>query len=62
MKNKIFAIDAAPAAIPVNPNMPAMIAITRKIAAHFSIAVIFNNGKYKNDAIKNSNVPIREDL
>ena len=51
IKNKILAIDAAPAAIPVNPNIPAMIAITRKIAAHFSIVVSFNNGIYKNDAI-----------
>lgn len=31
-KNKILAIDAAPAAIPVNPNNAAMSAITRKIS------------------------------
>ena len=31
IKNKIFAIDAAPAAIPVKPNSPATIATTRKI-------------------------------
>ncbi len=30
MKNRIFAIEAAPAAIPVNPKTPAIIATTRK--------------------------------
>jgi hypothetical protein len=33
MKNRIFAMDAAPAAIPPNPKMAAMMAITKKIAA-----------------------------
>ena len=41
IKNRIFAMEAAPASIPVNPKMPATIAITRKIAAHFSIVVSF---------------------
>ena len=33
IKNKTFAIEAAPAAIPPNPNMAAIIAMTKKIAA-----------------------------
>ena len=41
MKNRTLAIAAAPAAIPVKPNMPATIAITKKIAAHLSIIVSF---------------------
>jgi hypothetical protein len=35
-KNKILAISAAPAAIPVNPNNPAIAAKTRKNKAHLS--------------------------
>lgn len=31
MKNKTFAMEAAPSAIPPNPNMAAMIAIIKKI-------------------------------
>jgi hypothetical protein len=31
MKNNTFAIDAAPSAIPPNPKIAAMIAITKKI-------------------------------
>jgi hypothetical protein len=37
MKKIVFAIDAEAADIPVNPNIPAMIAITRKITAQRSI-------------------------
>ncbi len=37
IKNKILAMDAAPAAIPVKPKIAATIAITKKIAAHLSI-------------------------
>lgn len=37
IKNIIFAIDAAPAAISVKPKIEAMIAITRKIKDHLSI-------------------------
>ena len=37
MKNRILAIPAAAAAMPVNPNKAAISAITKKIAAHFSI-------------------------
>jgi hypothetical protein len=41
MKNKTFAIEAAPAAIPKNPKMPAIIAITKKITVQRSIKMIF---------------------
>ncbi len=41
IKNKIFAIEAAPAAIPVKPNIAAIIAITTKIIAHLSIMIDF---------------------
>jgi hypothetical protein len=37
MKNRTFAIEAAPAAIPVNPKIAAMIAITKNITAYLSI-------------------------
>ena len=37
----VLAIDAAPAAIPVKPKIAAMIAITKKIAAHFNIVRCF---------------------
>lgn len=36
-KKMILAIEAAPAEIPVKPKIPAMIAITKNIAAHFNI-------------------------
>jgi len=41
MKKRIFAIDAAPAAIPVNPKIAATTAIIRKIAVHLSITIDF---------------------
>ena len=37
MKNKTFAISAAPSAIPPNPKIPAMIAIMKKMAAQRNI-------------------------
>ncbi|HVX25562.1 MAG TPA: hypothetical protein VHB70_04435 [Parafilimonas sp.] len=37
IKNKIFAMDAAPAAMPVKPNMAATIAMIKNMAAHLSI-------------------------
>jgi hypothetical protein len=37
IKNNILAMEAAPAAIPVKPNIAATIAIIKKIAAHLSI-------------------------
>ena len=37
IKNNTLAIEAAPAAIPVKPNMAAIIAITTKMIAHLSI-------------------------
>jgi hypothetical protein len=36
-KNINFAIEAAPAAMPENPNIAAMIAMIKNIAVHFSI-------------------------
>ena len=43
MKTKkiILAIDAAPAAIPVNPKIAAIMAITKKMAAQRSIILNF---------------------
>ncbi len=40
-KNKTFAIPAAPAAIPPNPKIAAIIATTRKIIVQRSITYIF---------------------
>ena len=40
MKNKIFAIEAAPAAIPKNPKNPAIMAITRKMTVQRNIVII----------------------
>jgi hypothetical protein len=37
MKKRIFAIPAACAAIPVNPKIAAIIAMTRKIMTQFNI-------------------------
>jgi hypothetical protein len=41
IKNKILAIEAAPAAMPKKPSAPAMIAIIRKINVHRNIGFIF---------------------
>jgi len=41
MKNKIFAIPAAPAAIPPNPKIAAIIATIRKITVQRSIGLKF---------------------
>jgi hypothetical protein len=41
MKNKTLAMEAAPAAIPPNPKIAAMIATTRKITVQRSIALFF---------------------
>jgi hypothetical protein len=41
IKNRTFAIEAAPAAIPKNPKIPAIIAITRKITVQRSIRIVF---------------------
>ena len=41
IKNKIFAIPAAPAAMPPNPNIAAIIAITRNVIVQPNIIVIF---------------------
>ena len=37
MKNRTFAMEAAPAAIPVNPKIAAMMAIIKNITAYLSI-------------------------
>ena len=41
MKNNIFAMEAAPAAIPPNPNIAAMMATTKKISAQRNISNSF---------------------
>lgn len=45
MKKIVLAIATAPDAIPVNPNIPAMIAIIKNITVHFNITkiLIINN-------------------
>ena len=40
-KNKILAMDAAPAAIPVNPNIAATIATIKNISAQRNMIVFF---------------------
>ena len=40
-KNNILAIEAAPAAIPVNPNSAAILATTKNITAQRNMIVIF---------------------
>ena len=42
MKNKTFAIDAAPAAIPPNPKTAAIIATTKKITVQRNIIIDFS--------------------
>jgi len=39
IKNKTFAIEAAPAAMPVNPNIPATIATNKKIKVQRNILI-----------------------
>jgi hypothetical protein len=41
IKNRIFAIPAAPSAIPENPKIAATIAINKNVADHFNITVLF---------------------
>jgi len=41
MKNKIFAIEAAPDAIPPKPNIAAMMATTKNITVHLNISFRF---------------------
>jgi hypothetical protein len=41
-KNKIFAIDAAPAAIPVNPNIAATIATIKNISDQRNMMIEFS--------------------
>lgn len=50
IKNNTLAIEAAPAAISVKPKIAAIIAIIKKIAAHFSIKKVLevNNCKLYN--------------
>jgi hypothetical protein len=44
MQNRIFAIPAAAAAIPVNPKIAAIIDMTKKNSAYLSMAEIRNGG------------------
>jgi hypothetical protein len=46
MKNRILAMEAAPAAIPVKPKMAAMMATTRNMTVQRSIVMIFKVKKY----------------
>ena len=41
IKNIVLAIDAAPAAMPENPNIAATIAIRKNMAVHFNIKIEF---------------------
>ena len=41
IKKIVLAIDAAPSAIPVKPNIAATRAMTRKMAVHFNIMKYF---------------------
>ena len=43
MKNNTFATEAAPAAIPPNPNIAAMMATTKKISAQRNISNSFGD-------------------
>jgi hypothetical protein len=43
IKNIVFAIAAAPAAMPVKPNIPAIIATTKNINVHFNIKNVFGS-------------------
>jgi hypothetical protein len=43
MANKIFAIEAAPEAIPPKPKIAAMIAITKKVTVQRNITVEFKS-------------------
>jgi hypothetical protein len=42
IKNRIFAIEAAPAAIPPNPKIAAIIAMIKKVTVQRNIVVSFN--------------------
>jgi hypothetical protein len=42
IKNIILAMSVAAAAIPVNPRIPATMAITRKMSTHESIVISLN--------------------
>jgi hypothetical protein len=42
MKNRIFAMEAAPAAIPPKPNMAAIMATTKNITVQRSIAIVLS--------------------
>jgi hypothetical protein len=46
IKNKTFAIEAAPAAIPPNPKIAATIAIIRKVTVQRNIRFKFNGLKF----------------
>jgi len=45
MKNKIFAIEAAPEAIPPKPNIAAMMATTKNITVQRNISFKFKSYK-----------------
>jgi|GEM_PF-4537187 len=45
-KKIVLAIEAAPASTPVNPNIPAIIAITKNINVHLNILIRFSYKMY----------------
>ena len=47
IKNKIFAIEAAPAAMPPNPNTAAMIAMIRNMTVQRNMLKNFKVKKYR---------------
>jgi hypothetical protein len=51
IKNRILAILAAPAAIPPNPKIAAIIATTRKMIVHRSIRHMFWFGDNRNNTM-----------
>lgn len=56
MKNNIFAIEAAPAAIPPNPNIAAIMATTKKISAQRNISNSFGDVSMDTNIIPERNV------
>ncbi len=58
MANKIFAIDAAPEAIPPNPKIAAMIAITKNVTVQRNITLKFKcDYNFYTNQMNENNVP-----
>ena len=54
IKNRILAIEVAPAAIPPKPNMAATIATIKKITVQRNIYLNFKDEQYINNFIKHA--------